>query len=96
MMGGVYKFKFKFKFKSVYCISCKVFIISNSTINQILSIRTYYTTTRSLVILCWVCSSEMDACYLIMLIVMFTHNMYNTFKISVHFIKKKNKKKKNG
>ncbi len=29
---------FKFKFKSVYCISCKVFTITNSTIKQILSI----------------------------------------------------------
>ncbi len=31
----------------------------------------------------------MDACYLIMLIMMFTPNMYNTFKISVQFIMKK-------
>ncbi len=42
-------FKFKFKFKSVYCISCKVFIKSNSTINQILSIKTYYTTNTQIV-----------------------------------------------
>ncbi len=31
----------------------------------------------------------MDACYLIMLIIMFIHNMYNTFKISGQFIIKK-------
>ncbi len=28
----------------------------------------------------------MHACYLIMLIMMFIHNMYNAFKISVQFI----------
>ncbi len=37
------------KFKSVYCISCKVFTISNFTINQILSIRTYYTNNTQIV-----------------------------------------------
>ncbi len=37
------------QFKSIYCISCKVFTISNSTINQILSIRTYYTTNTQIV-----------------------------------------------
>ncbi len=41
--------KFKFKFESVYCISCKVFTISNFTINQILSIRTYYTTNTKMI-----------------------------------------------
>ncbi len=41
--------KFKFKFKSVYCISCKVFAMRNSTINQILSFKTYYTTNTPIV-----------------------------------------------
>ncbi len=34
----------------------------------------------------------MDAYYLIMLIMMFIHNMYSTFKISVQFIINKIKK----
>ncbi len=44
-----FKFNFKFKFKSVCCISCNVFTIRNSTINQILSIRRYYTTKTQIV-----------------------------------------------
>ncbi len=55
-----------------------------------MSIRTYYTTNTQIdnkvTNYNYVCSSEMNACYLIMLIMMFIHNMYNTFKVSVQFI----------